>query len=708
MKENAEEHVKVNAEAKTALAKKLSDQFLTWSNDRRDIEKQWLRSQRQYNGEYDPEVLQRMNANQSRAYPRITRVKVVSMVARLMALLFPAGERNWSVNASPKPELGAEAMKSALQMWAADNPNAPFNLAEFDRVVASYAQKSAKRTEDALADQLADLGEHGPAGYQTLVRQVVYSAVKYGVGLMKGPSTMVTTKVVGTVINNQPVVNEQQTYRPFFDYVDCFNYYPDLAAKTFEQMDGEYERHVLSRHQLLQLAKRNDFDGEAIRKYVSSHPDGNYTRKTFETEVATSSNATNTAIKGKKYELLEYWGYISGNDLRNAGVTIPDEKLAMELSAVMWILDDVVVKAAENPLPEGAAMYHKFVFEEDDVNLMGNGLPVIVRDSQMGIASASRMLIDNASVVCGPNVEVDYNRLMAGQDTTLTPFKVWMIDSTSAPTGGRAVSNVSFDSHIPELLQVINTFMEFADKESFVNPMTGGDMENAPSEPLRTSSGMSMVMGNAALPFRDVVRNFDRFTVSILHSLIEWNRIFNPAAVVLSDVRPIGRGATSLVAKEVRALALDQLATTLLDEERDHIDMRELAKQRLIVRDLPHESLMVSEEDANKTIADKQAKQERIEDQQYRLGEATIKDTNADAVKSAAQAQKNLTAADATVFTQALNAIDKGVEPYVVASAARRANSTAIVPQIGAEPTADVGAAGGGLPQVAGQDSFAG
>lgn len=707
MKEDSDAQVKVDEESKTRLAKQLTDQFSRWSSDRRDIEKQWLKNQRQYNGEYDPEVLQRMNPNQSRAYPRITRVKVVSMVARLMALLFPAGERNWSVGPSPKPELGAEALKSALQMWAADNPNAPFNIDEFDKLVAAYAQKAAKRTETAIADQLADLGAYGPADYQTLVRQVVYGATKYGVGIMKGPSTMATTRIVGTVMNNQPVVNEVQAYRPFFDAVDCFSYYPDLSAKAFDQMDGEYERHILSRHQLLQLAKRPDFDGPAIRRFAKDHPDGNYVRKTFEQEVEASSKVSQPATT-KKYEILEYWGYISGPDLRAAGVTITDEKLATELSSVMWILGDTVIKAAENPLPEGTAMYHKFVFEEDDVNLMGNGLPVIVRDSQMGISSAARMLMDNASVVCGPNVEVDYNRLMSGQDTTLAPFKVWMVDSNGVSNSGDAVKNVSFNSHIPELLEVINTFMGFADKESFVNPMTGGDMENAPSEPLRTTGGMSMVMGNAALPFRDVVRNFDRFTVSVLHSLIEWNRIFNPSAVAMSDVRPIGRGATSLIAKEVRAVALDQLATTLLEEERDHIDMRELAAQRLIVRDLPIESLIISEEKAQQKIDAKMQKAQRAEEQQARLLEATIKDTNADAIKSVAQAQKNLTAADAQAFGAALNAIEKGVEPYVVASAARRANTTPVLPASGTSDAVDGGAAGGGLPAGAGADSFAG
>ena len=702
MADQPDETVKIDPAVQTALAKRLTEQFGRWSSDRGGVEKQWLKNQRQYNGEYDPEVVSRLDENQSRAYPRLTRVKVVSMVARLMSLLFPAGESNWEIVPSPKPTLSEDALLHALTLWVQENPEAAFDLAEFDRITASFAQRAANDVNKVVSDQLGDLGAYGPADYQSLVRQVVYSAVKYGIGVLKGPSTMEDTRAVGSIIDGKPVVNTVQSYRPFYEYVDAFNYYPELGAKNFAQMDGQYERHILSKHQLLQLAKRADFKGDAIRDYLNTHADGNHVKKTFENEQSAGNRQQSATPVTNKYEVLEFWGYVSGRDLRASGADVPDDKLHIDIRSVMWILDDVVIKAAENPLPEGANMYHHFVFEEDDVNLLGNGLPSIIRDSQMGVANAARMLMDNASVVCGPNVEVDYYRLMAGQDTTLRPFKVWATDSNQQGTGN-VVRSISFDAHIDSLLSVIRTFNDFADKESFVSPMTGGDMENAPSEPLRTSSSMSMVLGNAALPFRDVVRNFDRFTVSVLHSLIEWNKIFNSRAIMMGDLRPVGRGATSLIAKEVRALALDQLATTLLEEERDHLDMRELAKQRMTARDLPHDSLMVSKEVAQQRIDQRTQQQAASFDQQTRLIEAQIKDTNADAVKSAAQAQKNLDSASAAHYSQVLKAIEKGVNPDVVTAAAQRANTAPVVPGSGTDGSGNSGVVTNGLPAQSGE-----
>jgi hypothetical protein len=50
---------------------------------------------------------------------------------------------------------------------------------------------------------------------------------------------------------------------------------------------------------------------------------------------------------------------------------------------------------------------HPFLFDEDDTSPIGQGLPNVMRDSQMSIAAATRMLLDNASVVCGPNLELN-------------------------------------------------------------------------------------------------------------------------------------------------------------------------------------------------------------------------------------------------------------------------------------------------------------
>lgn len=660
------------------LGNHLKGVFDQYKKDRKVAEDQWTLNLRQVLGKYDPDMESGMDSNTSRAYPKLTRVKCVSMKARLMSLLFPAGEKNWGLEASPVPNLPAETLIAALNEWRVANPDTQPTQESLDHLVKKTASDIAERLEKVITDQLMDVDPYTACDYETLVGQVVSSAVLYGPGVVKGPMT-VASKLTQYELDaaGVPQIIEIDAYRPYMEFVPCWNYYPDMSATTFAQMDGEFQRHIYSRHQALRLADRPDFDGEAITKFIDSHPDGNYEKYTHEIEVQAigKQNSNTTKVNGK-YEMLEYWGSATGARLRAAGcadLTTADDEDDIRYTA--WIMDDSLVKLARNPFPEGTKIYHQFVFEEDETNLLGSGLPPIMRDSQLAVSSGARMLIDNASVVCGPNVEVDVDLLSPTQtDYSIKPRKAWLKEGGSG--NQRAVQSVSFDSHIPELLNLMNTFRGFADAETFVSPLTGGDLDGVPGEALRTTGGASMAYGNAALPFRDIVRNFDRFTVSVIDSLASWNRLFNTNRDRLAgDTRPIPKGATSLMAKELRAFALDQLATTLSPEDRIYLDSKELLKQRLMVRDLPLATLMASDEEV-KQRQDQQAQQAQLSQQQAAaMFAATLKNLDSDTVKQLSQAQKNLDNADVAVFNAMVEAWQSGANPDELARIAARASA---------------------------------
>lgn len=652
-------------EALRKLGSAMRAKFAAYSSDRRETEDQWLRNLRQYLGKYDPDVP--IDADQSRAYPKVTRVKVVSMVSRLMSLLFPADEANWSLEPSPVPELDEQRLQRMLEAWAARDPQAEVTQESLDKFLVDYAAERTRRLSEIITDQLNDVGDKDARDYSTLVRRVVASAVKFSMGVLKGPMTIETSerRVRIDPLTRLPTISQETRYRPYFEFVPVWDYYPDMSAKSFDQMDGQFQRHVFSKHQLLALAKRGDFDTKAIRDFIASNPDGNCTRQNHETQMSTLSNEKAPTV-ANKYEVLEWWGHVSGGDLAAAGVEVPEELHTAEVKATLWLLGESVIKAARDPFPDGARMYHQFIFEDDEVNLCGSGLPPIVRDSQLAVSTAARMLMDNAAVACGPQVEVDENLLAAGQDARVRPFQVWRKDEDAPPNSGNAVRELKFDAHIGELLQVVRTFKGLADEETFVGPMTGGDMANAPSEAMRTTGGASMLMGNAALPFRDIVRNFDAFTASVIYSLVKWNELFNVDEDIFGDVRPVPRGATSLIAKELRAFALDNLANTMTEDERLYIDMKALARHRLLVRDLPLNELMVSDEEAERREqAREQERQAQMQLQNQMLQEQ-IAGLRADAFKATTQGQKNLDAGQVAVFNAVAAALEKGIDPNAI------------------------------------------
>jgi uncharacterized tellurite resistance protein B-like protein len=287
-----------------------------------------------------------------------------------------------------------------------------------------------------------------------------------------------------------------------------------------------------------------------------------------------------------------------------------------------------------------------------------------------------------------------------GNDLKMRPGKTWLRDSPSYGNGDtrRAVTPVEFNSHIPELLSMINAFKQLADEETFIGPHTGGDMSNMPSEAMRTTMNASVIMGNSALPFQEIVGNFDKFTVSVINALVDWNRVFNPDRVDAADIRPEARGATSLMSKEVLAYSLDNLSNTLTPEEVDYLDSQKLLKKRLSTRDLDFEDLLLSEEVAAQKREQRESRESDMHQRQLRMMDEQIKNLVADQMKSISQAQKNMDTAEANVLKTIADLLDKGADIEAiqrVVSGSREAQSGIRGTEEGAEqPTsADQGVA---------------
>ena len=271
------------------------------------------------------------------------------------------------------------------------------------------------------------------------------------------------------------------------------------------------------------------------------------------------------------------------------------------------------------------------------------------------------MLLDNAGVVCGPNLEVNRALMTPDQDLgAIHAYKVWYRDDDGPTAQWPAVRNVPIDGHLDELLRTIELFMGFADMESFVNPANGGDVQRGQGEPMRTAAGASMLRGEAALPFKDIIRNFDTFTQSVITSLVWFNRKFNPNEALEGDYNVVARGATSLIAKEVRGIQVDTLVATLTPEERDHVDERKLVEQRFAVRDM--QDVLVSKAEAERRRQARQSRMQEQEEQMRELAEAEVRKTLADAFKAITQGQKNAAAADAQSVNAALQVLMSGSE----------------------------------------------
>lgn len=664
---------KISSTELKQLGFNLDKLFKQYVSDRRIAELKWLRNLRQYLGIYDPEIEKELSPTRSKAYPRITRVKCISMLSRVMNLMFPGNERNWELRASPSADMDPQDVMQAIQMAIKQQQDAGLEPKMDEEMLQDAVQRMADERANTLTtfidDQLQELGGDQTMDYVSLNRQVLKSGILYGLGVLRGPFVRANTLATWTIdrATMQPMPMIKTKYKPMYEFLPIWDFYPDMSAKTLHSMDGYFTRVVMSRAQVRALANRPDFFADVVKKYLNRNAIGNYRAQPFETELRAMGvkvNVNEMKSETHKYEIIVWNGPVSGQYLQMAGVDVPEDKLADDIEAEVWMIDGNVIKADMNAwrkLGVDVKTIHTFLFDEDDTAPIGNGLPNIMRDSQMSIAASTRMLLDNASVTCGPNMELNTDLLRPDQDlTSVSAYKLWYREGMGPDAQMPAIRNVPIDGHMPELLKIIETFMKFSDLETFVGPATGGDMERGFSEPMRTAAGASMLRGDAALPFKDIVRNFDSFTQSVIQSIVQFNRKFNPDDAPAGDYNVIARGATSLIAKEIRGIQVDQLAATLRPEEMVHVDERKLVEARFNVRDMGN--LLVPADEAKRRQAANAQRQQEMEDQQKEKIAAEVRKTLSDAFKNIAQGQKNSANADAVSVKSALELLEKGLE----------------------------------------------
>jgi len=182
----------IRAKDLESLGNKLSDLFTAYVSDRRLAELKWTRNLRQYLGIYDPEIEGRLSSNRSRAYPRMTRVKLISTVSWVMHLMFPGNERNWQLSASPNADMTVadvqEAIERSTERDAEKGVQSHKTVDWVMAAVKSLAHERAEKLSLLIDDQLQEIGGDQTLDFISLNRKVIYSGGLYGAGLLAGPT----------------------------------------------------------------------------------------------------------------------------------------------------------------------------------------------------------------------------------------------------------------------------------------------------------------------------------------------------------------------------------------------------------------------------------------------------------------------------------------------------------------------------------------
>jgi hypothetical protein len=600
--------------AADALGVRLSSQFDECKAQRREYEDRWLENLRMYRGEYGPDVS--IPKNRSRAFLRLTRIKVRSMDSRLLDMLFPSGRNeSFKLEATPEPDVDPEFIAQIAERYEQQTREQP-TAEVLEKLVREHAKESATAMERKIKDQLIELR------YKAACRNVFHQGHLFGTGVLKGPMADYKTRTGyrQTGVNQYEFYEEPQTL-PYFEAVRLWDVYPDMSVTDIEDADYVFQRHVMSKQDLRGLAAREDFDARRILDYLKGNPEGDATLLYWEDELK-NINEQMDGVKKRlhnKYEVLEYWGYVDGQDLQAAGVDVEDEHV--EYMANLWVLGGRTVKAVLAPYDSQRLPYYFYHYEADDTSIFGVGVPEIGEDTQMLANSANRAMIDNAAITVGPQAEVNVDLLDPSEDPRdIYPMKVWLRSGRGAEGQNRAVNFFSPPNHTQHLLNMVETFRTWNDEVTGIPSYMHGDSDVSGAG--KTASGLSMLMSAANLTLKDAVENFDQgITVPFLKEMYSWNMKYTDDDDIKGDYEVKATGSTSLVAKEVRINNLQNFLNLTANEgDQNLIDRRQMLETMLKEMELP-EHLLRPEEETDYIKQLEQAVQQMQQQMQQLMGQ---------------------------------------------------------------------------------------
>jgi hypothetical protein len=583
---------------KLTLVGTIQKRFIDAETARVSNEYRWLTAYRNYRGLYDKKIKFR-ESEKSKIFVKITKTKVLAAFGQLVDVIFGTGKFPIGVSETkmpegvsefahldiqnpipgiettpPEEEIAAEIESPFDVGYKGDGKTlkagATFTNGKFLEEEASEilvaglsaipeipeikpAQKSARRMEKLIHDQIDE------SKGSSEIRNALLEAALLGTGIIKGPFNF--NKTLNRWDENEET--GEREYKPIdvrvprIEFVSVWDFFPDPSATNVEECEYIFHRHKINKSQLRALRKMPYFDSDAIRDCLMMG--ANYESKYYDTQL--KEEDSNEEYGSDKYEVLEYWGIMDAEYLREAEIDVPENIDDLdELQINAWICNGKLLRGVVNPFTPNRIPYHSFPYERNPYNFFGIGVAENMDDSQQVMNGHARMAIDNLALAGSLVFDVDESALVGGQSMEIYPGKIFR---RQAGMPGQAVHGLKFPNTAPENMMMFDRFRQLADEQTGIPSYSHG--QTGVQSMTRTASGMSMLLGAASLNIKTVVKNLDDFLLKPLgEAYFQWNMQFMEGKLgIKGDLEVKAMGTNSLMQKEVRSQRLTTFLQTV-------------------------------------------------------------------------------------------------------------------------------------------------
>ena len=203
----------------------------------------------------------------------------------------------------------------------------------------------------------------------------------------------------------------------------------------------------------------------------------------------------------------------------------------------------------------------------------------MMRHTQAIVNGSVRIMLDGMAMAAIPMAEVNTLMIKDGQDPrVMKAGQVWLRDK-----GDQGEPAVRFFQPSPPtnaLMEIISMFKNYADDETSLPAYTYGDNSG---EINQTAKGLSMQLGQAAIPLKQVIKNLeDGLIKPFIQSLYDWNMQWSDNEEIKSgDMEIQVLGSSSLIAKEAKVQSMMQFLNIASSNElvAKFVDVKYLASE---------------------------------------------------------------------------------------------------------------------------------
>ena len=454
----------------------------------------------------------RQDATKSTAYVRLTTRYVDMAAAKISEIALPIDGKAFKAKPTPVPELVSKKgstkpaidPKTNLPLMAPGEEAKPLTEDDIVKMVEAQANDCAERAEKRMWDWMVE------SKHQKHMRKLLHDAPRIGVGVLKGPFPGSTTSKSIQKVGDGIKLTMVNKSAPAEKWIDPWNFFPDPSCgEDVHSGDGIFERDFISTATLKGLKRQRDSANAPI--YLIEQIDKVLKEGPGKCNVAADS--PNKPKHTTSFEIWYYTGVISRKDMeltQAIGVDeLPDE--LDEISAVVTMINDTVIRATVNPLESGKFPYNAMPWSRRAGSWAGVGVAEQIATPQKVINAAMRELLNNAGYSSGPQIIIDVESLVPsdGNDKLITPRKVWM-KSPSATTDDvrKMFTAIEFPNYTPQMLTIIQLALKQAEELSNIPLISQGQQgERAP----QTFGEAEMQNNNGHTLLRSIGERIDDF-----------------------------------------------------------------------------------------------------------------------------------------------------------------------------------------------------